>query len=374
MSNDDRMAEQWIIRVQGKEYGPADLPTLDEWKKEGRLLASNEARRINEGDWTSAANIPGLFGAVVVPDAAPESEPTPKIARQSFGSLLGRTLTIYGRGFFSYLFLTLLIVAPSVCADVSGSLIQHAPATADLRTLVQSGFAFCMSLLVLILWPVYLAGIQILTAQLAGGDKIRFLSLLSAAMRFWMPLAAGCIIVYGVFMLLTVFGLAVAVLILVGSGSVVAILFALTLLAVQIWLFSQWFVFTLFWQQTVVFDNPFIVGALRRSNEIARSGRDLRWHQRPLWRGALIASLWIVFMIGLYWPVLAQSYQQASHLLGTNTDFQSMLDALKTQSQAQPHPALGLNLALWLVQKLFQPLVGIAFVLVYLENRPDAEA
>jgi hypothetical protein len=30
------MADEWIIRVAGKEYGPADLATLHEWKAEGR--------------------------------------------------------------------------------------------------------------------------------------------------------------------------------------------------------------------------------------------------------------------------------------------------------------------------------------------------
>src|SRR5207247_2647528 len=41
------MADQWIIRVLGKEYGPADIETLREWKTEGRLLPENEARRVD---------------------------------------------------------------------------------------------------------------------------------------------------------------------------------------------------------------------------------------------------------------------------------------------------------------------------------------
>ena len=31
------MAEQWIIQVQGKEYGPVDLKTLREWKAAGTI-------------------------------------------------------------------------------------------------------------------------------------------------------------------------------------------------------------------------------------------------------------------------------------------------------------------------------------------------
>src|SRR5713101_4674196 len=57
------MAEQWIIRVQGKEYGPADLATLREWKADGRVLPANPARQadVNEAHWKTAGDIPGLF-------------------------------------------------------------------------------------------------------------------------------------------------------------------------------------------------------------------------------------------------------------------------------------------------------------------------
>src|SRR5437867_11388036 len=66
------MPEQWIIQVQGKEYGPADLATLREWKTDGRVLPTNPARRVDvepaagagfakEPHWKTAADIPGRF-------------------------------------------------------------------------------------------------------------------------------------------------------------------------------------------------------------------------------------------------------------------------------------------------------------------------
>src|SRR5260370_24680846 len=65
------MAEQWIIRVLGKEYGPADLATLHEWKSEGRVVPNNPARQVDvdqaavdsaqEALWKTAGEIPGLF-------------------------------------------------------------------------------------------------------------------------------------------------------------------------------------------------------------------------------------------------------------------------------------------------------------------------
>src|SRR6266571_9141646 len=61
LSNDEEMPEQWIIRVEGKEYGPADLATLREWKADGRVLPTNPARRVDVDLWKTAGDIPGLF-------------------------------------------------------------------------------------------------------------------------------------------------------------------------------------------------------------------------------------------------------------------------------------------------------------------------
>src|SRR2546423_14955726 len=61
MFHDQAMPEQWIIRVEGKEYGPADLPTLHEWKSEGRVLPTNPARGADVDLWKTAGEIPGLF-------------------------------------------------------------------------------------------------------------------------------------------------------------------------------------------------------------------------------------------------------------------------------------------------------------------------
>src|SRR3954452_12893976 len=61
MLDDQGMSEEWIVRVHGTEYGPANIETLREWKAEGRLLPANEARRVNVDLWTTAGEIPGLF-------------------------------------------------------------------------------------------------------------------------------------------------------------------------------------------------------------------------------------------------------------------------------------------------------------------------
>ena len=62
------MPEEWIIQVEGREYGPVDLQILREWKEEGRVLPANQARRAEANTWIQASGIPGLFDSFVVPD------------------------------------------------------------------------------------------------------------------------------------------------------------------------------------------------------------------------------------------------------------------------------------------------------------------
>ena len=65
------MPDEWMVRVEGREYGPVDLETLREWKNEGRLIRTNELRRIGEDRWVLAAEFPEIF-ADELPPAAPE--------------------------------------------------------------------------------------------------------------------------------------------------------------------------------------------------------------------------------------------------------------------------------------------------------------
>ena len=75
------MAEQWFIKVEGREYGPADLATLLEWKDDSRVLRTNEVRRSDRDDWTVAGEIPGLFEAVPPPVAPPSMQIEPPVVR-----------------------------------------------------------------------------------------------------------------------------------------------------------------------------------------------------------------------------------------------------------------------------------------------------
>jgi hypothetical protein len=370
MLDDQEMAEEWIVRVQGKEYGPANIDTLREWKREGRLLPENEARNMGADLWSTAAAIPGLFdaGASGAASAAPPIEPPLQTQHRTFGQILAETFQIYRKGFFQFLGLTLLVLLPSVCSQLTTTLMQKAQGSGgDLRVVAGGSFAFLMFILSMVMWPVYIAGIQILTVEIASGRRPGLVALLNEAVRFWPRVAALCIFIYGVFFLLMVFGLAIAGIALAGSSSLLLILFALALLILQVWMFGRFFVNVLFWQQFAVLENAAFIDSLRESRNLARSGRDLAWFERPLWRGAFIASLWFAFVLAVTlaseWTTLHHYFNQ----LMTTQDPQTLLQQLTEAQQARGFDisAFVLNL----LQKILQPLLGIAFVVLYLDSR-----
>ncbi len=379
MLDDQEMAEEWIVRVQGKEYGPADIDTLREWKKEGRLLPENEAR-ITSADptavagsakevlWGTAAAIPGLFDVGMLAVASARVEIQPPIQMQSsFGQILAKTFQIYRKGFFQFLGLTLVVLLPSVCSQLTTALIQTAQTSGgDLRVLAGGSFAFLMFVLSIAMWPVYVAGIQILTVEIASGRRLGLVAVLNEAVRFWPRIAALCIFVYGVFFLLIVFGLGIAAIALAGASSVLLVLFALALLILQVWMFSRFFVNVLFWQQFAVLENAEFIDSLRHSRNLARSGGDLPWFERPLWRATFIASLWFAFVLLVTlvseWTTLHHYFSQVM----TTQDPQKLLQQLTEAQQARGFETSAF--ALNLLQRILQPLLGIAFVVLYLDR------
>ena len=370
MLDDQGMAEEWIVRVHGKEYGPANIDTLREWKREGRLLPENEARNMGADLWSTAAAIPGLFdaGASGAASAGPPIEPPLQTQHRTFGQILAETFQIYRKGFFQFLGLTLLVLLPSVLGQLTTALMQTARGSdGDLRVLAGGSFAFLMFILWMVMWPVYVAGIQILTAEIAGGRRPGLVPALNEAVRFWPRVAALCVFVFGVFALLTLFGFGIALVVAAGASSVLLIFFALGLLILQVWMFGRFFVNVLFWQQFAVLENAEFIDSLRDSRNLARSGRDLPWFQRPLWRGAFIASIWFAVVLavtlGPEWSILQHYFNE----LVTTQDPQTLLQKLTESQQTRGFDVAAFGLGI--LERILQPLLGIAFVVLYLDSK-----
>jgi hypothetical protein len=375
--DDQGVTEEWIVRVDGVEYGPANIDTLREWKAEGRVLPANEARPADGEFWTVAAKIPGLFDLELTAASVPKltrstsSTQAPLVPLyRGFGQILAETFRIYAKGFLQFLCLILLVVLPSVCGQLAAMWTQTVQASdADLRVLAVGGFAFLMFILSLAMWPIYVAGIQILTTEVAAGRRPGFFASLNEAVRFWPRVAALCVFVYGVFFLLIVFALLIAAMIIAGASSLLVIFLALALLVLQVWMFGRFFINVLFWQQFAVLENAGVVDSLRESRNFANSGPELPWFQRPMWRGVFIASLWLAFVLVIAlvseWETLRHYFNE----LMTTQDPQALLQKLTEAQQARGFDGLGF--ALGLLQKILQPLVGIAFVVLYIDSRRE---
>jgi hypothetical protein len=293
-----------------------------------------------------------------------------QLSRRSFAEILAETLHIYRKGFFQFFGLTLLVLLPWIFSQLTTAFVK-APqgSNLDIVSVLAAGFAFLMFILSIVMWPVYIAGIQILTAEIVRGNRFSLLTVLNEAVKFWPRVAALCIFVYGVFFLLMVFGLAVAAMSLAAGSSILMALVALGLLVLQVWMFGRFFVNVLFWQQFAVLENAGFIDSLRESRELARNGRDLPWFQRPLWRGAFIASIWFAVVLAInlggQWGTLHEYFNQ----LMTTQDPQALL-----QQMTEAQKASGFNIsgfALGVVEKILQPLVGIAFVILYLDSKSE---
>ncbi|MEY2555935.1 MAG: domain 2 [Verrucomicrobiota bacterium] len=375
MFHDQAMAEQWIIQVEGKEYGPADLDILREWKADGRVLPGNPARQVDVDLWKTAGDIPDLFEVEPPPVQVEGRGQRSEIGDQQSASkppsqnILVETFRIYFRGFFQFFCLSLLSIVPILCAELTGRFIDTAPGVnVDLRTLVVVAFGLCMLILRIVLIPVYIAGIQILTAELATGHRIGFFSVLNGAVKYWSRVAGLGLFVYGVFFLLILFALGIAIMVIT-SSTLFSIVLALGLLGFQVWLFGRFFINVLFWEQFTVLENATATDALRESRNLARSGSDLPWYQRPVWRGALIVSIWFAFALTVTvipaWPMLRDYFVELMRTQDPQALLQKMNASLQTHGF--DYPALALNI----LQRVLQPLLGIAFVVLYLDSKGD---
>jgi len=143
------------------------------------------------------------------------------------------------------------------------------------------------------------------------------------------------------------------------------------LLILQVWMFGWFFITVLFWQQFAVLENAGFIDSLRYSRNLARSGRDLPWFQRPMWRAVFISSIWFALVLaitlGPQWTTLQHYFNQ----LATTQDPQKLLQQLTEAQQARGFDisAFALNL----LQRILQPLLGIAFVVLYLDCKIHRE-
>ena len=128
----------------------------------------------------------------------------------------------------------------------------------------------------------------------------------------------------------------------------------------------------LFWQQSAYLSNLEGVNALRESKLMARSQRRPRKSTRPVWRGALLVSLWVLVVLGLSAgaeiPLILPKLQSIS--TSSPEEIMKMWQGLNAPKVADAM-LIGSMAITSLVRALLRPILGIAFVLLYLDARTD---
>ena len=353
-----------MIRVGDREYGPVDVPTLIEWKRDGHLIATNDARMVDEDEWTSAAAIPGLFPPPVPPASAP-----PLFARRSLGQITRDAFRFYRRGWSVYFCLTLLIALPSAA-------LQFIPAAVDRNGQPQSDFIQNASLTLtaivalVVCWPLFLAGIQITTADLAKGEVIRLSDVLRRAVNYWPRFARLCLVVYGSYFFWGAIPIVVITSMVAAQPSLISIFLALLVLAIQVFMVSRLWVNFLFWQQSATIGGHDVLDALRESRSLARSKTRKARLDRPIWRGAILASFWFLVVLALgamvELPFAVQQMQSAM----TTGDLDALLKSVST-ARVPTTLTIILSIVSAIIHTLLRPLLGIAFVLLYFDAKSD---
>jgi hypothetical protein len=110
-----------------------------------------------------------------------------------------------------------------------------------------------------------------------------------------------------------------------------------------------------------------VAGTLRNSKDFARRPRRCPWYKRPLWQGVFISSLWVLFVLLLSLPTLVPEFREFWKVVSTTQDPQKLVAAMS--SAARGPAAERLNFALGLLEAMLRPLLGIAFVLIFLAAR-----
>jgi hypothetical protein len=362
------MADRWLVRVGEKEYGPVDLDTLGDWKREGRLLPTNEVRRESESDWTRATTIPGLFG----PPPLPPATGHPLVRARTFGEIIGDSFRIYKSAFLPFFVLTLLIAVPTLALELTSPAYGIFPQTEG-NGLTRARLIALIAFTALVVdWPVFLAGIQIATIDVLEGRKVRLGELLRRAANFFPRFARLSLIVYGSYFLCTAIPVAIILSLASDSPTIFSLVLALLILAVQVIMVARLWVNFLFWQQSAYISNLEGVDALRESKLLARSKRRPRKSTRPVWRGALLVSLWLLIVLGLSAgaeiPLILPKLQSLS--ASSPEEIIKMWQDLNAPKTADAMLIASMAISS-LVRTLLRPILGIAFVLLYLDARAD---
>ena len=362
------MTEEWIVRVEGKEYGPVDADSLREWRREGRLIPTNEVRLSGTEDWISAGELPEVF-ADAPPPPLPSATAHAFEGAKTWGQLFAETFRIYRRGFVPFMFFGLLVSVPIFIGQWTMPKFElpdlfSVPDPATIPT--PPPICLAMFLLVLLVWPISTAGFQIVADRIFRGESSSFADQFSTALRCWGRVAGTAILVYGSYFF-WIFVPLTAMLAPLNSGNLLLVMVVILVVGLfMVYMNARLFVNFLFWEQTTVIDLQPPMMAMVESKELARSVPEAPPLDRPLYRGAILASVWLALLLGLTFAV--QMTSMMIRMAGT-TDVEQAVELAKKAMQTPDALAITTNVVAAVINLLLRPLLAASFVVLFYDAK-----
>ena len=180
-------------------------------------------------------------------------------------------------------------------------------------------------------------------------------------------LSAG-LLVYGSYFFWTVIPFSAMLAALATGISVVSIFLYLLIGAFMVYMIGRLFVNFLFWEQTAAFGDDGVLLGLRESKELARCAPESPRLERPLYRGVIVATVWLVLLLLVVMGV--QLPFTLIRLSGVENPEQA-LALMQSLAQAKSPDALMIasDVVSAIVNLLLRPLLAASFIVIYYDAK-----
>ena len=362
------MSDEWMVRVEGREYGPVDTDALREWKREGRLIPANEVRRASEERWFPAGELPEIFAT----DLPPPEPPDLIVRRRSWREVVRETVRIYRHGFWRFMLFGLLTAVPIYVFQFAFPKIPlpdlSSGSAATMPAITLPPICYIMLALLVLAWPISTAAFQYVADDILHGRRRSVGEQFSAALRRWGQVLSTGLLVYFSYFFWFFIPLTAMIALLGGGISVFTLLLYLLIGAFMVYMNARLFINFLFWEQTAALTDEGALLALRESKELARCAPEAPRLDRPLYRGALVASLWLLLLLFL---TLAVQLPFSLVRLSGAANPEQALALMQSVSQAKSPDALMIaaDLASAVINLIVRPLLAASFVVLYYDAK-----
>ena len=355
-----------MVRVEGREYGPVDTDALHEWKREGRLIQTNEIRRVEDERWLPAGQFPEIFA-----ENLPPAEPPDLIVRRRTGREIFReTLRIYRGGFWRFLIFGLLTAVPMFILQWNFPRVPLPNLTSGepLPTVTIPPLCWFMFLLVILLWPLSTAGFQFVADDVVRGRRRSIAAQFSAAIeRYGRVLGAGLLVYFSYFFWFFI-PLTAALAVLSTGISVFSVTVYLMIGAFMVYMNVRLIINFLFWEQTAALGDEGVFLALRESRDLARCDPGAPRFDRPMYRGLTVLSLWLLLLLV---ALMVVQFPFALIRLSGATSPEQAKALMESLSQAKTPDALMIasDVASAVMNLLVRPLLTTSFIVLFYDAK-----